>query len=364
MNDNEIAGTRRARSTKEHEVKRSIKRTGIVLSAALAIAVSSSSCGLFDWLGGKATVYAVESASGGVFELDGDSLAASSVPLVSTGQNATGELKFHGGFGYLAVASYNNTAPGLYRFDPADPDAGASRIGAAVSAQYIVFASDTLAYLTSADYGTSYENALYSFNPADPGAGLALVCALAFPQEIVIGADGRLYVAQNGNGTVARFNAAGSAVEAEIPASAAGTTGLLAGDYRGAHGVFVANTGDWATGEGSVDFIAGLSLETLVTGPAVDALALLDADTLVVTGGFPARTFFVSLGEGTPAATEILINGASFGGGDAALSEGKIFIPGGHGAIYVIDPDRSVTAIQAGNDASSLFTNVEAAAED
>jgi hypothetical protein len=343
-------------------MKRFIVRTSAVLSSALALAALSVSCGLFDWLNGKASVYAVESASGGVYELDGESLAASAVALVATGQNATGELKFRGGFGYLAVASWDNSAPGLYSFDPNDPDAGASRIGDAISAQYIVFSSDSLAYVTSADFMGVYENALYSFDPAHPAAGLSFVCSLAYPQEIVIGADGRIYVAQNGNGTVARFNAAGTAVEVEIPASATGITGLLAGDYDGARGIFVANTGDWTTG--SVDFLSGTVLQTVVTGPPADALALLDADTLVVSGGYPARTYFVDLGLSPPVATEILFEGESFGGGDAAVSEGKVFIPAGHGSIYVINEDRSVTAVQAGNDTTSMFTNVETAEED
>ncbi len=321
----------------------------------------------------EAALYAVDSLSGDVFEIDAEARAASETPLVSTGQNASGEIVFRGGRGYVAVGSYSNTAPGLYSFDPEDPEAGATRIGDAISAQYIAFASNSLAYVSSADYGGTYDDALYSFNPSNPGGGLSLVCALAYPQEIAIGADGRVYVAQNyvdysgvnpSVMNVARLNAAGNAIETEIDTGADGPTGLLAGTYKGNAGVFVAETGDWTAG--AVEFISGTGIAPVVTGPVADALAFLDEDTLIVTGGYPARTYAIDLSAATPAAVELLYDedappggGESFGGGDAVAVDGAVYVSDGANSVYVIRGDLPVERIEVGG-AGAMITNVGA----
>ncbi len=308
----------------------------------------------------EADLYAVDSLSGDVFEVDADAMAASGTPLVSTGQNASDEHIFHGGLGYVAVGSFSNTAPGLYVFDPADPDAGAVRIGEAISAQYIAFASDSLGYVSSADYSGTYPDGLYSFNPSNPSSGLSLVHALSVPQEIAIDGSGRVYISQNSSASVALLNAAGDDVETEISTTASGTTGILTGSYKGDAGVFVAETGPWG-GLGAVDFITGTALENVVDGLVANALALMDEDTLVVTGGYEpdAKTYVIDLSAETPAAVELFYDGDSFGGPDALILDGAVYIPDGANSIYVIRGDLPVERIEVGG-AGAMITNVGA----
>jgi hypothetical protein len=349
-------------------MKARLSRRASLVVAALALLLSACSSPN----GGGASsvpthVYAVASHSGNVYQVDEAAMKASASPLLSTRQNATGELVFHEGIGYLAVSSYNNAAPGLYRFDPAAPAAGASRIGEAISAAYIAFASEKLAYVTSADYSGAYPDGLYSFNPSDPGAGLSRIAgvSLAYPQDVAVGADGRVYVAENGSGRVARLNAGATAIEAEIACTKAGATGLLAGAYKGEAGIFVADTGptDPVTYEytgGAVDFIAysGATATAVVTGPVASRLALLGASSLVETGGYPAATRGVDLAAPVPAAVEIKSGASSFGGGDIAVYDGRAYVPDGTNTLYAFDSLSSgATAIPVGG-AGELITNV------
>jgi hypothetical protein len=312
-------------------------------------------------------VYAVGSASGNVYQVNDLTQTASSAPLLSTKQNATGELVFYNGIGYLAVASYQNTAPGLYYFNPSTPAAGAVKIGA-ISASYIAFVSGSLAYVTSVDYNGVYANALYKFNPSNLGAGLTKVQDLSYPQDVAI-SGGYVYVAENGSGKVARFAADGSSAFVEITTSTSGTTGLLAGTYQGAPGVFVANTGPtdsttYAYTGGSVDFIANAATApaaatAIVTGPVAARMGLLGASTLIETGGFPAKTFGITLpSTGSATSVEIKSSGASFGGGDIAVYNGIAYVPDGKNTLYSFSSvSGSVTAISVGK-SDDLITNV------
>ncbi|MEI6387544.1 MAG: hypothetical protein WCQ50_12975 [Spirochaetota bacterium] len=307
-------------------------------------------------------VYAVASHSGALYQIDEVTDAVSKVPLLSTGQNASGEIVFHKGIGYVAVGSTTGNTPGLYRFDPATPSAGSTRISGTtsggISAQYIAFASDTLAYVTSGDYFKVLPNALYSFNPSDPAAGLTKVVDLSYPQDVTIGADSRVYVAENGIGKVARFNAEGKAVETEIACTTTGVTGLLAGSFGGKTGIFVANSGDYMTG--SIDFIAdsGTSAVAVVTGPVVGRLALLGTSTLLATGGYPAKTWAIDLAAALPKATEVLDGVASFGGSDINVYDNCVYVPDGANTVYVFSSLAGpVTHLTVGN-SGELVTNV------
>jgi hypothetical protein len=305
-----------------------------------------------------AHVYAVASHSGNLYELDDSALTAATTPLLSTAQNATGELVFHKGIGFVAVSSFNNTEPGLYYFNPAKPEAGSKRIGSAISAAYIAFASDSLGFVTSYDNGHPETDGLYTFNPSDLKAGLTLVAGLSLsgPQDVAVGADGRVYVAEMNAGRVARLNAAGTAVDTVIACTKAGATGLLAGSYKGEAGIFVGNTGDYATG--SVDFIAnsGSTATAVVTGPVATRLALLGT-TLLTTGGYPAATVAIDLDAALPTAVELKAEGSSFGGGDIAVYDGYAYLPDGANTVYAYSPATGVTAIPVGT-SGELITNV------
>lgn len=331
------------------------RRIGTGAAAMLALAIALAGCDLIlpGSKGSTANLFAVDSKNGNVYEIDEAALTAAGTPLVSIAQNSAGEIVFSGDIGFVAVGSYGNTAPGLYRFDASSEAPQAARVGAMISAQYACVVSDTLGYVTSADYSGVYENAVYSFNPSSASAVLGAAAAGApagfFPQDIVL-AGGRVFVADNGNGKVLRLSADGASFDASYPATAAGTTGLLAGSYDYDDdgdldgGVFVANTGgydaEWNSLPGSIDFIpasaeSGAAATPILAGYSVGRLAAFSDETLVATNY--GHTYIVSL-SGTPSAVEVKCDGASFGSYDAAISGGYAFVPDGENGIFRFSP--------------------------
>lgn len=283
--------------------------------------------------GSMANLFAVDSRNGSVYEIDAETASAASSALLSIGQNSTGEIVFSGDTGFIAVGSYNNTAPGLYWFDASSVSPVAAMAGQEkISAQYACVASSTRGYVSSADFNGVYGNAVYPFDPSHPSAGLGAAVtgfqAGFYPQEIVC-AGGRIYVADNFNGIVYRLNAEGTAVEASFAVSARGTTGLLAGFFGGKEGVFSASTGGWDDSwnplPGSIDFIAsdaadGSAAAVVLAGCSAGRLAAFDPTHLVATGY--SRTFIVDLSGASPSAAEVTCSSASFGSNDVDILDG------------------------------------------
>ena len=323
----------------------------IAAAAALALAIALAGCDLIlpGSKGSTANLFAVDSKNGNVYEIDESALTAAGTPLVSVAQNAAGEIVFSGDIGFVAVGSYGHTAPWPSRSAASPPAPEEARDGARLRAQYACVVSSSLGYVTSADYNGVYDNAVYPFNPASASAGLGAAATGApagfYPQDIAL-ADGRVFVADNGNGKVLRLSADGATFDAAYQASAAGTTGLLAGscDYDADGdldaGVFVANTGgydaEWNSLPGSIDFIPaaaadGTAATPILAGYSVGRLAAFDNETLVATNY--GHTYIVSL-TGTPTATEVKCAGATFGSYDAAISGGYAFVPDGENGIF------------------------------
>lgn len=339
-----------------HNVNKShnaTKAAAVIFAIVLVAALAGCDLILSGSKGSTANLFAVDSKNGNVYEIDEAALTAAGTPLVSIAQNSAGEIVFSGDIGFVAVGSYGNTAPGLYRFDASSEAPQAARVGAMISAQYACVVSDTLGYVTSADYSGVYENAVYSFNPSSASAVLGAAAAGApagfYPQDIAL-ADGRVFVADNGNGKVLRLSADGASFDASYPATAAGTTGLLAGSYDYDDdgdldgGVFVANTGgydaEWNSLPGSIDFIpasaeSGAAATPILAGYSVGRLAAFSDETLVATNY--GHTYIVSL-SGTPSAVEVKCDGASFGSYDAAISGGYAFVPDGENGIFRFSP--------------------------
>jgi hypothetical protein len=326
-------------------------RRAAFAAAVFGLALALAGCDLIlpGSKGSTAGLFAVDSKNGNVYEIDETTLSAAETPLVSIAQNAAGEIVFSGDIGFVAVGSYGNTAPGLYRFDASSAAPQAARVGNAISAQYACVVSDSLGYVTSADYSGVYENAVYSFNPSSAVSGLGAKVTGApsgfYPQDIAV-AGGRVFVADNGNGKVLRLSADGASFDAAYPATAGGTTGLLAGSYDYDDdgdldaGVFVANTGgydaNWNSLPGSIDFIPaaaadGASATSVLAGFSAGRLAAFDSDTLVAINY--GATSIVSLA-GTPSATEVKCGGASFGSYDAAVRGGYAYVPDGANGLY------------------------------
>lgn len=312
-----------------------------------------------------ANVFAVDSKNGNIYEIGNDCTAATT-PLVSIGQNSSGEIAFSGNKGFVAVGNYNNTAPGLYFFDAAASATSASKIGAGISAQYICIASGTQGYVSSADYTGTYANAIYPFNPVTPSAGFsAAITGFPggfYPQDL-ISTYGRLYVADNGNGKVYRINEAGTSVEATFTTTKGGTTGLLAGAYDYDNdgdddsGVFIANTGgydvSWNPLPGSIDFLPvdavdGSTAHEVLSPISTGRLALLNNSLLVATGY--SKTYTIDLSVPSPTATEVQYSGASFGSNDVNVKDSYAYVPNGANAVYRFSgTGQNIIKIEVGN---------------
>lgn len=296
-------------------------------------------------IGSIANLFVVDSKNGKVYEINEADFTGAAAPLVSVGQNSAGEIEFCGDLGFLAVGNYDNTSPGLYCFDASSPNPVIAMVGTKkASAQYICIVSDSLGYVTTADYMGVYSNAVYPFNPSLPSAGLgAEVSGFStgfYPQDIEY-SSGRVYVTDNFSGKVYRLNEAGTSVEASFSTTAKGTTGLLAGSYGGKAGVFVANTGgydaSWNKLPGSLDFIAadaadGTEATAVVAGYSLGGLAAFDADTLAATGY--SSTYLVELSGSVPVISEVTFAGSSFGSNDLAVLDGTAYVPDGSNALY------------------------------
>ncbi len=307
-------------------------------------------------------VYAVDTISGKVFQIDRSTNTAASTPLVTIGQNASGEIRFYGNTGFVAVGSSSNTAPGLYYFDASSSSPSAARIGSALSAQYICVASSTLGYLTVANYSDTSLNGVYSFNPSVPALGLTAVYvdSASYPQDVVMGSDGYLYAVNaastlGGTDTVLRIDTATEGVTV-ITVTGSGATGLCAGTYNGNSGVFVAETGGYSAG--SIDFIAsGATAVTPVisksSGQVFARAAQFNSSMLIATGGYPAKTYLVSL-SGTPTANEVKSGSTSFGSMDVDIYDGIAYVPDYAQSVYAIDANGTVTRISAGTSADAI----------
>jgi len=280
-------------------------------------------------------LYLTDTYSGKVYVYDPDTHAAGSTSLVTTGQNSTGGIRFYGGIGYVAVASYNNTDPGVYRFDPSATVPAAERIGTVDrSAQFVAFYSSTKAYVTVADYyGTAADQGVYTFNPSSPSSGLSAApitgtnASGMYLQQIVVGPDNMVYVADYDNQKVYRIDPATDTLSATpFPASSSGTTALVSGSYNGSSGVFVGNIAYNATTyayTGSVDFIdtGASSVSTVLASTPASRMLYLSAGKLVTTSY--SNTYLADVTAASPTPLEM---GSSLAGADLAARDGLIYV--------------------------------------
>jgi hypothetical protein len=325
-------------------------------AAILAIAFVSASCGNLAGPSSTASTYAdylymTDTVSGKVFAYDPATQVAASSSYATTGKNATGEIQFYKGIGYAAVGS--GTGEGAYYFDPSAASPSFSKLGGtsgAIAAQYFAFYSATKAFVSSFDYsGTT--SGLYYFNPASPSSDLVAVSSMQgkYLQELCLGSDGYLYAADNANKAVYRINPSSGALIATISTNAKGTTGLVAGSYDGASGIFVANTGGYDSSysalPGTIDFIASSAADgstaTLVAKATSASASIYPARIVQLSGGKLVATgyghsYFVTLSGSSASAAELKnSSGASFGGLDIANKDGLVYIPVAETSDYV-----------------------------
>jgi hypothetical protein len=360
------------------------KKTSYAILVVFAIALGLAGCGnptsAPTAKTTKTYVYAVDSTSGKVFQIDPATSAVASTPLVTVGQNSSGEIRFGAGKAFVAVARYNNTAPGVYCFDPSSSSPAAAMVGSSTySAQYICIVSDTLGYVSVADYDSTERanNGIYSFNPSSPSSGLTVVykAATIYPQDLVLGSDGCLYVANGATNVgessdgVIRLDLSGATPAiTQITLTGSGPTGLLAGTYDGKTGVFVAETGPYDSSfnalNGTIDFIpsglgSGLPATKVISLPA-SRLAAFNASTLVVTGGYPSHTNIIALNGASATPHEAYYStSGTFGSSDIDVYNGYAYIAGGFGSnsVYKVSPEGAVSVLTVGSSTDSI-TNV------
>lgn len=285
----------------------------------------------------KPALFLADTYNGSIYHYEIESNTCSGLPLLSVGQNATGQIYFYEGTGYVAVGSFQNTGPGLYAFNPSDAVPQAERIGTSISAQYCAFLSSTKAYVTDANYGTS--TGLYTFNPGNPIEGLSGPLEGTdnleegmFLQDVVVGSDNRIYVADNGLGAVLQINPETDTVTGTFNTTAKGTTGLASGKLDNSSGIFAANSGgydtNWNPIPGSIDFIDPLSgsVTAVIENVGAKAMVFIESDQ---------RLYFISESNTYVADTsaavpwipvEIKHNDLSVGGSDLVLHDSFIYI--------------------------------------
>jgi len=305
------------------------------------------------------TLYMTDTFNGRVYTFDMDNNIASSAPVLSTGQNATGMIFFYNDIGYITVGNSSTTdAPGVYRFDPSAQVPVAERIGKSISAQYIAFYSLTKAYVTDADVFSS--TGVYTFNPLDPDAGLSGpipgtddMAGGMYLQDITA-VGGMVYVADNGKGQVLVIDPTTDTLAASspIPASAGGTTGLLTvRDSDGNAAVYVANNGGYDAMfnplPGSIDVI---DTSTNILKQAVSNVSATQIEYDSVNDSFfgtgYTNTYRIDPASGTAVEIKNKDN-QSFGGTDIVASGGKVYISNTDytsSKLYILDGASAETA--------------------
>ncbi len=311
---------------------------GVAAAVVLVFSVIAAIIGCTTGTGvSSGALYMTDTFNGRVYTFDMDSNTASSVPVLSTGQNATGTIYFYNDIGYIAVGNSPTTdAPGVYRFDPNAAVPVAERIGESISAQYIAFYSLTKAYVTDADYFAS--TGVYSFNPLDPDAGLSGpipgtddMAGGMYLQDITTAGD-MVYVADNGNAQVLVIDPTTDTLAASspIPASAGGTTGLLTvRDSDGSALVYVANSPYDAMFNplpGSIDVI-DTSTNTLTQVVSNVSATQIEYDSVNDSffGTGYTNTYRIDPASGTAVEIKDRDN-QPFGGTDIVASGGKVYI--------------------------------------
>ncbi len=200
--------------------------------------------------------------------------------------------------------------------------------------------------MTDANWGSS--TGVYTFNPSDPSAGLTGPLtgteetgkASRYLQDIRVGYDGYIYVADNtdddpNESQVLKINPADDTVTYIDVTTATGgvsSTGLLEQPAAGPSNpyVYVINVGNWGE-NGTIDSIdtSDNSISNIpVTGALINPTKMVWAESMSYYATGYNNTYQLTLST-TPefTATEITDGGgASFGGGDILVYDGKVYV--------------------------------------
>jgi hypothetical protein len=290
------------------------------------------------WFNRETALYITSTYTGRIYRYDFDTRTAEI--WFSTGENGTGAIYFHNDVGYVAVGTATGSHPGLYRFDPRLKTPTISRIGNAISAQYVAFYSDTKAYVT--DHTLPDITGVYTFNPSDPGAGLSErisgtdATSGRMLQDIIVGVDNQIYVSSYGDDTVLQIAPSTDSVEDTWNLSPNNPDGLLS-RFSGfsAYIYVVCNPG------GVYRFTPAGSSTNMVTGISASKMVYHEKTNKYYAVGW-GNTYVLSPTSPTWTPTEITDGGTSFGGSDILIHNDLVFIVGHNPAtkeshLYMID---------------------------
>jgi len=277
------------------------------------------------WHNRETALYITSTYTGRVYRYDFDTRTAE--VWFSTGENGTGAIYFYNDVGYVAVGAASSN-PGLYQFDPRLKSPTISRIGTAISAQYVAFYSDTKGYVTNHVFGSS--TGVFTFNPSNPGTGLTGPIPgteyddFRMLQHIILGIDNRIYVSSYGDDTVLQIDPSLDEVHNTWTPSAANPQGLLS-EFSGITS-YIYVLCPAGGGTGAIDrFTPAGSQSTVLQGIDVHKMVHHQKTDRYYAIGY-TKTYVLS--PTTPPWTyaEITNGGASFSGNDIIIHGDLVFI--------------------------------------
>jgi len=277
------------------------------------------------WYNRDTSLYITSTFTGRVYRYDFDTHKAEL--WFSTGENGTGAIYFHNDVGYVTVGAASSN-PGLYQFDPRLESPTISRIGNAISAQYVAFYSDTKSYVTDHVFGSS--TGVYTFNPSNPGKGLTgPISGTEYDgsrmlQHLIVGVDNRVYVSSYGDDTVLQINPLTDTVTDTWTPSAANPQGLLS-EFSGITS-YIYVLCPAGGGSGAIDrFTPAGSRSTVLPGIDVHKMVHHGKSDRYYAIGY-TKTYVLSPTTPPWTYTEITDGGASFSGNDIIIQGDLVFI--------------------------------------
>ena len=287
-------------------------------------------------------LWMTDTSNGGVYTYDFSTHEASATAFVSTGQNATGAIYFYDDIGYICVGSYNNTAPGLYRFDPnsTSPTLEHYTNSSSLSAQYLAYISSTKAYLTD------YNNGVYEFDPSNIDSKFTLITGTDGSAQDIKLINTFLYTASYGNNSILKINPISNEVYTLTLKDSSGNDLLIHPSYLTANPdstkIYFTNTGSYDANwnynnDGS---IYELDLSTnqftaIQTDMSFGPTAIAINGNYLYIGGY-SNTYYIDLTSSSKDLIELKgKDGNSFGSASILIHDGLIYFSGGYGNNYI-----------------------------
>ncbi len=269
-------------------------------------------------------IYMTDTYNGRVYTYDLDTHTASSTPIVSTGQNATGAIYFYDDKGYICVGY---STGGIYTFDPNSTSPTITKFSSlSFSAQYIAFLNPTTAFVT--DYGEwdkpTETGGVYLFDPSDSNSSFTFITGtIGTSQDIKI-CGGKVYVASYGNNKLLVIDANNnySVKSYDIPLGTNPTGLAISSDETK---IYISNTGTYGNTDGTISVfdIYKNTIETFVS-ELINPTLMAATDTYLYVIGY-SNTYAINIS--TKVISELKTrDGSSFGGSSILIHDNLLYI--------------------------------------